>query len=93
MENYSATRKVERIVVSCLLALVAVFAVAIYSFVALGNARRKNAEYDELIASLEMQRTSLEQNVDKMQTDSYLEEQARNQFGMIKDGETLYIYD
>lgn len=93
MENYSKTKKVERIIVTCLIALVAVFAVAIYSFVALGNARRKNAEYDELIASLRDQKTNLEQSIDRMNSSSYLEEQARDQFGMIKDDESLYIYD
>ncbi len=92
MENYKATKKVERIIVSCLVALVAVFAVAIVSFVSLSNARRKNVRYDELIASLEHQKANLEQNIGHMQSGAYLEEQARDQFGMIKDGEKLYIY-
>ena len=93
MENYSKTKRVERTIVLCLLALVAVFAVAIYSFVALGNARRKNAEYDELVAALQKQEQSLENDIDKMKDPTHLEQLARDHYGYIKDGERYYKYN
>ena len=92
-ENYAGTKKVERIIVLCLIGLVAIVVVAVISFVSLGRARRTNASYDELIASLNAEKNALEQNLDYMNTSAYLEEQARDQFGMIKEGETLYIYE
>ena len=42
---------------------------------------------------LEAEKNSLENNLDYMNTDAFIEEQAREHFGMIKDGETLYIYE
>ena len=61
--------------------------------ISLGKARRTNANYDALIARLEAEKNSLENNLDYMNTDAFIEEQAREHFGMIKDGETLYIYE
>lgn len=93
MENYGKTKKVERTIVLSLFALVAVVVIAIYSFVALGNARRKNAEYDELVVALKKQEQELQDNIDKMNDPSYLEELAKDHYGYIKDGERYYIYD
>ena len=92
MENYTQTKKVERIIVSCLLALVAVVIVAVYSFIALGKVRSQNAKYDELIAQLKAEQVALEDNIDYVSSPEYLEEQAINNLGMIKDGEKIYIY-
>ena len=92
MENYRQAKKVERIIVSCMLFFVAVVVLAVYSFVALGKTRRKNAEYDNLIAALKQEELSLTQNIDKANSSEYLEEKAREELGMIKDNETLYIF-
>lgn len=92
MENYAQTKKVERIIVSCLIVLVAVVAIAVYSFIALGKVRNKNAKYDELIAQLKAEQVALEDNIDYVSSPEYLEEQAINNLGMIKDGEKIYIY-
>lgn len=93
MSSYEQMRKLERIIVGSLVALVAVVCVAIYSFISLGRARYKSAEYDRMIASLNAQKTAIEQNIDHVNSDEYLEELARNHLGMIKDGETLYVFD
>ncbi|MBQ8451819.1 MAG: septum formation initiator family protein [Clostridia bacterium] len=69
-----------------------VFVVAICSFISLGNARRKSANYDALITSLQKQEAELKAGVENVSSPAYLEEQARNQYGMLKEGETLYIY-
>ena len=65
---------------------------AVCSFVSLGKARRKNAEYDQMIASLKSEQTVLEDNLDYMNSPEYLESKARDHLGMIKEGETLYIF-
>lgn len=93
MENYSQTRKIERTIVICLLALVVMVVVAIWSTVAVNKARRQAAAYDQLIESLTNQRNSLENELGTMNSDAYLEEQARGHLGMVKKGETVYIFD
>ena len=92
MEKYSQTKKFERIIVSCMLLLVAVVGVAIYSFVALGKTRRQDAKYDEMIASLKLEQQALSNDVSYMATPEFLEDKARNELGMIKEGEVLYIF-
>lgn len=91
MENYEQVKKVERNIVMCMLLLVAVVAVAVVSFVTLGSARRKNGQYEELIAELRMQKENLSDDLDYMNSSIYLEEQARNHY-MIKEGEIRYEF-
>ena len=92
MENYEQVKKLKRIILSCMLVFAVVFVVAIYSFIALGKARRKNANYDEFVAALETRESSLKEKVDEVQTDEYLEERARDYLGMVQEGETLYKF-
>ena len=92
MDDYRQRRKVETIIVSCIMFLVVLVGVAIVSFVSYGKTRKANAEYDAVIASLKAEKEALENGIDQVQTDEYLEEKVRNEFGMIKDGETLFIF-
>lgn len=93
MDNYKQKRKLEGIIALCMLFFVAVVVFSVCSFVALGKARRKNAEYDKLIASLKQEQQSLEKSLDYVNSNEYLESQARGHLGMIKDGEKLYIFE
>ena len=92
MEKYSQLKKLEYIIVSCLVAFAVIVVISIYSFISLGKARRANAKYDEFIATLEQKEANLKDANDYMNSEAYLEEQARNHLGMIKDGETLYVF-
>ena len=65
---------------------------AVCSFVSLGKARRKSAEYDDMIASLKAEQEALKGDIDLVDSPEYLEEQARGHLGMIKEGEKLYIF-
>ena len=93
MESYGQVKKFQAIVVSCMLFFVALVGVAIVSFVSLGKTRRENARYDELIASLKKEEQALASDIDHVSSDEYLEEKARNELGMIKEGEVLYIFE
>lgn len=93
MNNYKQTKKVEGIIAGCMVFFVAVVVFAICSFVSLGRARRKNADYDAMIASLKQEQSSLENNLDYFNSNEYLESKARDHLGMIKDGENLYIFE
>lgn len=93
MENNSQqVRKFTTMVVSCMIAFVAVVIVAVASFITLGSARRKSAKYDEMIASLTKQEQLLKENIDYMDSPMYIEEQARNEHGMLKENEKLVIF-
>ncbi len=92
MENYKQTKKFERIIVSCMLCLVVLVVVAVVSFVSYGKTRKENARYDAMIASLKEEQAKLSSDIDEVQSEEYLEEKIRNEFGMIKDGETLFIF-
>lgn len=93
MESYSQTKKIENIIVLCLLAFVGVVIVAICSIVSVTDARKQVANYDKLINELSAEKQSLEMNITTANSDAYLEEQARGELGMIKDGETIYYFD
>ena len=93
MSNYKQTRKIEAIIAGCMLFFVAVVVLAICSFVSLGKARRKADDYDKMIASLKAEQSALEDGINYMDSQEYLEEKARDHLGMIKDGENLYIFD
>ena len=93
MSNYKQTRKIEGIIACCMLFFVAVVVLAICSFVSLGKARRKADDYDKMIASLKAEQSALEDGINYMDSQEYLEEKARDHLGMIKDGENLYIFD
>ena len=92
MENSNQMKKIEKIIALSVFAFLVIFVVAIFSFVEVGKARRKNAKYDSFIVALQTQKSSLESDIEEMKDEDYLNEQARDHLGMIKDGETLYIY-
>lgn len=93
MNNYKQTKKLEGIIAGCMVFFVAIVIFAVCSFVSLGKARRKNAEYDQMIASLTAEKNELENNINYANSNEFLEGQARGHLGMIKDGEKLYIFE
>lgn len=74
-----------------MLFFVAVVAVAVYSFVALGKTRRENARYDALIASLKEEEKKLNDNISVVSSSDYKEEQVRSELKLIKSDEGVYI--
>ena len=93
MENYKQAKKIERIIACSIFVFVAVVILSVFSFVSLGKARRKQAKYDEMIASLKQEQSALENNLGYMNSPEYLESQARDHLGMIKEDENLYIFE
>lgn len=87
MENYRQTKRFENIVRLAVLFMAVLVCVAVISFVRLGQVRRENARYDELIASLKAENAKVEQSINNVTSDEYLEEQARYKLGMIKGDE------
>ncbi len=93
MENYKQVKKFERIIIGSIFFGLAVLVFAISSFIVAGKARKKNADYDNMILSLKEQQAELNEGIDYRANGTYLDEQARNHYGMIKKGETYYIFE
>ena len=93
MNNKYYIKKLKTIVFACFFCFAIVFSISIYSFIKLGSVRRESASYSKQLEQLQEQKNSLESEVEKMKTDEYIEEQARENLEMIKDGETLYKYN
>ena len=93
MENYKQVKKFERIIIGSIFFGLAVLVLAISSFVVVGKARKKNADYDNMILSLKQQQAELNEGVSYRYSHEYIDEQARNHYGMIKKGETFYIFE
>lgn len=89
--TYEQMKKIERIILCSIIAFVAVLAIAIYSFIALGSARRKEASQTALIESLSEKKADLQDKIGYAENN--IEELARNKYGMVKEGETVYIYE
>lgn len=87
MENYKQTKRFENFVRLSVLLLVVLVCVATFSFVRLGSAKRKNEKYDNLIAQLTAENNKIQQSIDSIDNE-YYENQARDNLGMIQEGET-----
>lgn len=91
MENYRQTKRFENFVRLSVLLFVIVAIVAVVSFVKLGKARRKNEQYDNLIAELMVEKEKLNNSVNNKTTDDY-ETEVRDKLGMVSGDETYIEY-
>ena len=88
MENYKQTKRFENFVRLSVLFLVVLICVATFSFIKLGNVRRENERYDNLIAQLTQENKSVNLTGEQRNSPDYLEQQVRDKLGMIKGDET-----
>ena len=75
-----------------MLSFIVVFVVAIFSFVYLGNARSVQAKQVETISSLTKQEETLKESIENFKSEEYKTNYYRNELGMIKKGNKIYIY-
>lgn len=83
--------KLVTVLATVVLVAVTVLAVALYAKA--GVLANKNAKLDNQIKNLSITQSTLEKGVEKRNDEAYLEQQARENLGMIKDNETVYIFD
>lgn len=88
MEKYKQTKRFENFVRLAVVFLVVLVCVATFSFIKLGNARRKNEEYDTLIAELTAENERIEASVTERRSPEYLEKYVREVMGWVKGDET-----
>ena len=86
--------KLENVVrLATIFATVFMTILAISLYAKAGVLASKNASLDKQIKNLSITRTELEQGIAIRKSDAYIEQQARETLGMIKENETLYIFD
>lgn len=79
------------ILATLFLVIMTVLAISLYAKA--GVLASKNASLDKQIENLSITRAELEQGIAIRKSDAYIEQQARENLGMIRDNETLYIFD
>lgn len=79
------------ILATLFLVIMTVLAISLYAKA--GLLASKNASLDKQIENLSITRAELEQGIAIRKSDAYIEQQARENLGMIRDNETLYIFD
>ena len=78
-------------VIACIV-LFALISVVGYQYIKIGTLSKKETILDNKIADLSVTQASLEEGIEIRSTDAYVEQQARENLGMIKiDGEVVYI--
>ncbi|MBQ8468359.1 MAG: septum formation initiator family protein [Clostridia bacterium] len=88
-------QKIKRIVrLSTVLVTVFIVVAAIiltYQLVKIGTLNKKLADLDRQSASLTIQQQQLEQGIEIRNTGTYVEQTAREQYGLSTDGEKIFV--
>ena len=82
---------VKLITVACAVLLFALVCIIIYQYTKLGSLSSRLKELDRQIAENSITQEELEAGIARRSSDSYVEQQARENLGMLKQkGETIY---
>ena len=84
------TVKLVTVCATCL--LVVLVGVIVGQYIGLNNLNNKRNKLNAELSSMQTYEEELQSGINARKTDSYLELQARQELGMIKEGETVYIY-
>ena len=82
--------KIVTVCATCI--LFALICVIVGQYIKLGKLNKQNSELNSELANMKAYRVELESGIATRKSSTYLELQAREQLGMIKEGETIYIY-
>ena len=94
MTHAKLEQRVKIITVLACLFLFALICVAFYTQIKLNSLSSKNALLDTKINELSVTKASLEEGIETRSTDAYVEQQARENLGMIKsDGDVVYVFE
>ena len=79
MENNSMVRKFKMIVCCLIIAFVGAVALAVVSFVQIGEARRANANIERQLEQIQRQKDELQKKYEALQSGDKLDEDAREE--------------
>ena len=92
MSPYSVKRIVGAITVVATIVLVCMVAVVIGQCIELNKLNNQSKLLDASIERLMATKTELTEGIEYRASDAYIEKHARENLGMIKDGEIIYIF-
>lgn len=92
MSPYMVKRVVGIVTVVATIVLVCMVSVVIGQCVQLNKLNNQSKLLETKIERLMATKTELESGIEYRSSDTYVEEQARENLGMIKDGEIIYIF-
>ena len=92
MKQQKFTKLVKLCTVAATCLLVLLLGIIIGQYVKLSKVNKQNQNLDAQIASLNNERGQLEQGIATRKSPAYIEKTARDQLGMLKDGEIIYIF-
>ena len=94
MTQARLAQRVKIITVFATIFLFALICLAFYTQIKLNSLASKNALLDTKINELSVTKASLEDGIESRLTDAYVEQQARENLGMIKsEGEVVYVFE
>ena len=93
MSPYMIKRLVGLATVVATVVLVCLVTVVIVQCVQLSNLKAQSNALSVSIERLSSSRANLEQGIEERNTEEYVEQQARDNLGLIKDGEIVYIFE
>ena len=93
MTGSKALMKVKIITVCASIFLVALIILSFGLYIHAGQLAKKSMDLDKKIEELSITQISLEEGIKTRSSDAYIEQQAREQLGMIKDDEEVFVID
>lgn len=93
MTGLKATRMVKFITICATIFLFAMIVLSVGLYIHAGNLASRSANLDKKIEELSITKISLEEGIKTRSSDEYIEQQAREQLGMIKDDEEVFVID
>jgi len=94
MTHAQLEKRVKIITVFASIFLFALICLALFTQFKLNALSSKNALLDTKINELSVTKVSLEEGIETRSTDAYVEQQARENLGMIKsEGEVVFIFE
>ena len=93
MTNSKARKMVKLITIFATIFLFAMIVLSFGLYIHAGQLSAKSASLDKKIEELSITQISLEEGIKTRSSDAYIEQQARDQLGMIKDDEEVFVID
>ena len=87
------TKMIKLITVCASIFLFALIVLSCGLYIRAGQLAAKSASLDKKIEELSITQISLEEGIKTRSSDAYIEQQAREQLGMIKDDEEVFVID
>jgi len=92
MVDSALSARIKKLTIIATLILLILIAIIVVEYIRLGNLRAEAKRLEETRAQYEQQIEDLEQGNKERATRSFVEQYARDEMGLIKEGETRYIF-